>query len=149
VPVEFHRRTLSLFYYVAAICFVILGILSLMVALGEAIASGGWSSKTVGVLEWALAGVVWICSSPAMWAQGRKYRDNLVRLTDFQIFIHSAGGKDFTIPYSLIRAVDFNPARRARLLTIHTPETTYTFDQRAVPGIGKVAELLRQRIVTP
>ena len=24
MPVEFHRRTLSLFYYVAAICFVIL-----------------------------------------------------------------------------------------------------------------------------
>lgn len=91
----------------------------------------------------------WICAAPTVWGLGRKFRHSLVRLTGTEIFLHTVGGKRFTIPYTLIRSVDFDPAWRKRVLTIHTPETIYTFDRRAIPRIGKIAELLRQRIATP
>ena len=145
MPVEFHRRTLALIYYTMAIVFVIFGILFGMVGLGDAVTAGAWSSKIGGVLEWSLSALVWICSAPAIWLQARRYRHNLVRLTDHEIFIHTAGGKEFTIPYSLIRSVDCD----ARLLTIHTPEIKYTFDKRAIPRLVHVARLLGERAVTP
>jgi hypothetical protein len=144
VPVEFHRRTLALIYYAMAIVFVIFGILFGMIALGDGITPGPWGSKIVGVLEWSLTGLVWMCSAPAIWLQARKYRHTLVRLSDHDIFIHTAGGKPFTIPYSLIQSVDCD----ARLLTIHTAEIKYTFDKRAIPQLAHIAKALREHVVT-
>lgn len=142
MPVEFHRRGLALFYYVTAIAFLIIGILSGLVAVGDGIGPERWSSKIAAVLEWGLSGVVWICGAPAMWLSARKYRHNLVRLTAVEIFIHTAGGKQFTIPYSQIRSVDC-PARR---LTIHTPGLRYEFDQQAIPRLKKIAKLLQAHV---
>jgi hypothetical protein len=141
VPVEFHRRSLALFYYVAAIVFVIFGILFALIAVSGGVTPGPWSGKIAGVLEWSLAALGWICGAPAMWLQARKYRHNLVRFTAVDIFIQTAGGKQFTIPYSLIRSVDCD----ARLLIIHTPEIKYTFDRQAIPRLAHVAKLLRDR----
>jgi hypothetical protein len=149
MPIEFHRRTLSLIYYVMAIAFVMIGLLFFMVGFGDAITEDGWDSKIYGVVEWGASALVFLCSAPAIWKLGRNFRHSLVRLTATEIFLHTAGGKQFTIPFARIRSVDFDPAWRVRRMVIHTPETVYTFDQRAIPRIGKIAQLLRQRIVTP
>ena len=143
MPVEFHRRSLALFYYVAAIVFVIFGFLFAMIGVSDAIAPGPWSGKIAGVLEWSLAALGWLCSAPAMWLQARKYRHNLVRFTAADLFIQTAGGKQFTIPYSLIRSVDCD----TRLLTIHTPEIKYTFDRQAIPRLTHIAKILREHTV--
>ena len=133
-----------MFYYAAALVFVIFGILFALIAVSDGIAHRPWSGKIAGVLEWSLAALGWICGAPAMWLQARKYRHNLVRLTDHEIFLRTAGGKEFTIPYALIRSVDSD----ARLLTIHTPEVKYTFDRQSIPRLAHIAKLLRERVVT-
>jgi len=42
--------------------------------------------------------------------------------------------------------VNWDPSARKRLLTIDTADAQYSFDARSSPRIGKVAELLQQRV---
>jgi hypothetical protein len=147
--IVFHRRGLAAFYFVFAILFVIIGILFLMVGGGTAIEPGPWSRKWLSVAEWSVFGLGWILGAPQMWVMGRRYRHNLVRLGASDVIFHSVTEKEFQIPYAQIRSINFDPAMRKRILTIETPATTYTFDQRSCPRIGKVADLLKGRIGAP
>lgn len=144
--IVFHRRGLALFYFVFAILFVIVGILFELVGFGTAIDPGPWSGKWLPVAEWCGFGLMWVLGAPQMWAMGRRYRHNFVRLGASDVIFHSVSEKEFQIPYAQIRSINFDAAMRKRILTITTAATTYTFDQRSCPRIGKVAELLKGRI---
>jgi hypothetical protein len=144
--IEFHRRGMALFYFVFAILFVIIGVLFLMVGGGAALDPGPWNGKRLSVAEWCVFGLGWMLGGPQMWVMGRRYRHNFVRLGASDVIFHSVSEKEFQIPYAQIRSINFDPAIRKRVLTIETAATTYTFDQRSCPRIGKVAELLKGRI---
>lgn len=144
--IEFHRRGLAAFYFVFAILFVIIGILFMMVGGGTALDPGPWSGKWLPVAEWCGFGLMWILGGPQMWMTGRRYRHNFVRLGATDVIFHSVSEKEFQIPYAQIRSINFDAAMRKRILTIETAATTYTFDQRSCPRIGKVAELLKGRV---
>jgi hypothetical protein len=144
--IEFRRRGLAAFYGIFAILFVVIGILFEMVGLGTAIDPGPWSGKWLSMAEWCVFGLMWMLGSPQMWTMGRRYRHNFVRLGPSDVIFHSVSEKEFQIPYAQIRSINFDPAMRKRVLTIETAATTYTFDQRACPRIGKVADLLKSRV---
>jgi hypothetical protein len=144
--IEFHRRGLASFYFVVAILAVLMGILFEMVGFGAAVEPGPWSGKWLSVTEWCLFGLGWLCGAPQFWKMGRNYQDNFIRLAASEVIFHSVSGKHFQIPYARIRSIDFDAALRKRVLTINTADTTYTFDQRACPRIGKVAEIVKARI---
>jgi hypothetical protein len=144
--IEFHRRGLAALYGLFAILFAIIGILFVMVGWGTALDPGPWSGKWLPVTEWCVFGIGWACGAPQMWTMGRRYRHNFVRLGASDVTFHSVSEKEFQIPYAQIRSIDFDPAMRKRILTVTTAATTYTFDQRSCPRIGKVAELLKGRI---
>jgi hypothetical protein len=144
--IVFHRRGLALLYFVFAILFLIIGILFELVGVGNAIDPGPWSGKWLPVAEWCVFGLMWVLGAPQMWIMGRRYRHNFVRLGASDVIFHSVSEKEFQIPYAQIQSINFDPAMRKRILTIETAATTYTFYQRACPRIGKVAELLKDRI---
>lgn len=144
--VEFHRRGLGMFYFVVAIIAIALGILFLMVGLGEGVRMGSGSEKWVSVGQWCLGGFVWLLASPKLWTMGRAYIKNLVRFGGTDVLLHTLSGHEYRIPYASIRGIEWEPSMRKRLLTIHTAETKYQFDQRSTPSIAKVAEMLQDRV---
>jgi hypothetical protein len=143
--IEFHRRGLAMFYFVMAVIFTALGILFVVVALGEAVqkdsSKGGWMS----MLQWSFGGMLWLLSAPRMWTMGRGYRKNYVRFTGKDVTFHTLSEQEYKIAFADIQSVYFEPSLRKRLLTIDTKEMKYSFDQRSCPSIGKVAELVKAR----
>jgi hypothetical protein len=78
--IEFHRRGLAVFYFVAAIVAVVIGIMFVIVGLATAAEPGPWSGKWLSVVEWCVFGIGWACGGPQFWKMAGAYQHNLVRL---------------------------------------------------------------------
>ena len=129
--------------------FVALGVLFLLIALGNASEPGPWRDKWFNVAGFTVAGISWICGVPSMWANAKAYARNRARLDDVGFALHSVGGNDLHFRFAGVRSVAWNPRLKVRLCTIETDTATYQFDAAACPRAHHVAELIAERSGKP
>jgi hypothetical protein len=145
--IVFQRRGLAAFYYVMAFIFPVMGILFLLVGVGEAIEPGPWSGKLLALGIYLLIAVSWMAGAPSMWSRGKAHGQSEVRFGPSDMTFRLLAGKEYHVAYDDIVAIKWNPGIRVRALMIETRDMSYHLDQLNSPQIGKVANLLGERCV--
>ena len=145
MEIVYRRRGLSWLYYFLAVVLVLLGLLLLIVALGNAAEEGPWSGKWLSVVGFAVAGLSWLMGAPQMWSLAKNYGRNEVRLDGSRFSLHTPAGYNLQFAFCDVRQVCWDRGLRSRRCTVETDAKTYQFDARACPRAGRVAHLIAER----
>lgn len=145
MEIVYRRTGLCWLYYLFVLTFVLLGLLLLVVAMGQAGDEGPWSGKWMSVVGWAVAGLSWLMGVPQMWSMAKSYGRNEVRLDGSRFALHTPAGTDLQFAFCDVRQVSWNGGLRSRLCTVETGTSSYQFDTRVCPRAGHVARLVAER----